>query len=177
MREFVAHSGGLVPEPPEYSVAVFSADEQYRSVLQRQWDKTLPLVGFICLNPSTATEQEDDNTTKKLRKFAKQWGYGGYVLTNIFDIRSTDPSFLYRREVEPSSNLNDVFIDEQIKNCKSIVCAWGNHGVFLDRGKQVKKQVFATAKPHCIFCFRVTKLGQPQHPLYLRDDTKIISWG
>lgn len=44
--------------------AIFSDDRDYRYRLWRTWDVDLPLVGFIMLNPSTADETEDDQTSE-----------------------------------------------------------------------------------------------------------------
>lgn len=73
--------------------ASFSADNKYRQILSRIWDKG---VGnscvFIMLNPSTATSNIDDPTVRRCIGFAKSWGYGGLYILNLFDFISTNPN-------------------------------------------------------------------------------------
>lgn len=157
----------------EQSRMYLSQDGVYRHQLEKWWDDQLPRVCFILLNPSTATNRTDDNTTNKLREYAKLWGYGGYILTNIFDFRATDPYIMYAHS-QPCSNENDGFIRDAVIRSKSVVCAWGNHGVHLGRGAAVKAMVFEMKS--VVHCFRITKMGQPQHPLYLKQETRMEIW-
>lgn len=63
--------------------AILSDDRKYRYVLSRNWDETKPTVLFIGLNPSIADESEDDPTIRRCINFAKDWGYGGILMTNL----------------------------------------------------------------------------------------------
>ena len=77
-----------------FSDAFFSKDRLYRYALWRIWDNELPKVLFIGLNPSTADEVKDDPTIRRCIRYALDWGYGGYLMGNIFAYRSTDPKQL-----------------------------------------------------------------------------------
>ena len=70
------------------SHATFSSCKKYRYSLFRIWDEDKPLVLFIGLNPSTADEKEDDPTIRRCINFAKQWGYGGLIMGNLFAFRA-----------------------------------------------------------------------------------------
>ena len=48
----------------QQSGAVFSA--VYRYLLWRAWDVALPRLLWVMLNPSTASEEKDDNTIRQL---------------------------------------------------------------------------------------------------------------
>ena len=48
------------------SVAVYSDCERYRYALSRVWDETGPRVLFIMLNPSKATERQNDPTIERI---------------------------------------------------------------------------------------------------------------
>ena len=74
-----------------YSDAKFSNDRIYRYALWRVWDESLPKLLFIGLNPSTADEINDDPTMRRCIRFAKDLGYGTFIMGNIFGYRSTDP--------------------------------------------------------------------------------------
>jgi hypothetical protein len=69
--------------------AEFSPCRRYRYVLWRTWDPAAGSVNFIGLNPSTADEQVDDPTIRCCIGFARDWGYGGLVMTNLFAIPAT----------------------------------------------------------------------------------------
>jgi len=80
--------------------ARFSPCSTWRYSLTRKWN-ALPLLGFIGLNPSTADETEDDPTIRRCIGFARDWGFGGIVMLNLFAYRSTDPRQL--RELAKST--------------------------------------------------------------------------
>lgn len=104
--------------------ALFSADRQYRYSLFRIWDDMKPKVMFIGLNPSTANENEDDQTIKKCMGFAKKWGYGGIYMTNLFSYVSTDPNKLLTSG-EPIEENNKILLEISSKS-HLIIFAWGS---------------------------------------------------
>lgn len=63
----------------------------YRYRLWRCWQPTLGSVLWIMLNPSTATEAEDDPTIRRCVSFADTWGFGGIDVVNLFAYRATSP--------------------------------------------------------------------------------------
>lgn len=157
----------------EYREAVYSADKVYRHLLRIWWDHKRSTVCFVCLNPSTATHVLDDRTTAKLKSYAFDWGYGGYRLVNIFDIRSTNPLLLYSHS-KPCSDVNDDYIVDAVRSSSTVVCAWGNHGQFSQRGAQVREMILKHKRT--LHCFKITNVGQPVHPLYLKQDTTAVVW-
>lgn len=68
----------------------FSDDRAYRYELSRRWDSR-PVVLFVMLNPSVADDEVDDATQLRCRRFAQNWGLGGYYAANLFAYVSTDP--------------------------------------------------------------------------------------
>jgi hypothetical protein len=73
--------------------ADFSPCRAYRYRLWRRWSDG-PALNVIGLNPSTADEATDDPTIQRLTHRAREWGYPGLVMTNLFALRSTDPRAL-----------------------------------------------------------------------------------
>jgi hypothetical protein len=71
--------------------AVVSDNQLYLYQLTRIWDTSLPMVMFICLNPSTADHDNDDPTILKCIKYASNCGYGGLMMGNLFAYRATEP--------------------------------------------------------------------------------------
>lgn len=155
--------------PKEKRTAEFSADRVYRYTLDIVWDESLPMVQFIGLNPSTADEFKDDPTVRRCKQFARNWGYGGMVMTNLFAFRSTDPIPMKRHpqpigEKQGDAEENDAALYRTHLRCDKTVAAWGNHGLHLDRWLFVSELI-----PE-LWCFRITKAGQPEHPLYMPYD-------
>ena len=145
--------------------ALFSDCREYRYLLGRCWDGTLPSVLFICLNPSTADETTDDPTVRRCVGFAKTWGFGSVVIANLFALRSTDP-FGLRSHPNPIGSENDEVLTRIGEACASIVFAWGCHGGLLGRD-QAMSQMYPEA-----YCLGKTKDGHPRHPLYLPANTQ-----
>jgi hypothetical protein len=150
------------------SGAVFSPCREYRYVLWRTWDDKGPRVNFIGLNPSTADEVLDDPTMRRCRQFATHWGYGGFIMTNLFAFRATKPNVL-KSAAEPIGADNDLWLIRAADEAKVIVVAWGIHGAFLGRADAVTRQI--GNRCHCI---GLTKHGQPAHPLYLRNGLPLL---
>lgn len=158
--------------------ATFSACRKYRYRLWEIWDRSNPIVLYIMLNPSTADEVKNDPTVERCSRRAQMWGYGGFRIANIFALRSTNPRALYAAESpvsEPPVSLNgvtvaaphvnDTYIRTQAMGSNLVICGWGAHGVHLGRGALVLQKLRESGiKPHAL---RMTKSGQPGHPLYI----------
>jgi hypothetical protein len=115
------------------------------------------------LNPSTADEISDDNTVRRCINFSKDWGYGGFCMTNIFAFRATDPRDMKAQE-DPVGPDNDKWLLSVYKDAGLVVAAWGTHGGFLERDKQVLKLLGQ------IQCLGVNQDRSPKHPLYLKKN-------
>ena len=121
-----------------YKDAKLSDCRKYRYALWRIWDSEKPYALFIGLNPSTADETKDDPTICKCINYAKDWGYGGLCMANLFAFRATYPSDM--KEVQdPIGPENDAWLKRLAKDAGVIVGAWGNDGVFCERSKIVAK--------------------------------------
>lgn len=151
--------------------AIFSECEQYRYELGRRWGDGDPLVA-ICLNPSTATHEVSDPTVTRMIKRAQSWGYGAFVMLNLFAYRATDPRQM-KAQAEPVGVMNDLAIHGHIKH--DIICGWGCHGSHQGRDKTVLGMLRkAGARIHYL---ELTKHGHPKHPLYVGYDRQMVAWG
>lgn len=144
-------------------------DGVYRYALFRCWNKSKPHVLFIALNPSTATAINDDPTVRRCMAYARSWGFGGLAIGNLFAYRARDPRrlFLARDPVGPK---NDDFLRALAANASTVVAAWGNGGVYLDRAAAVRAML---SRLHYL---RLTQRGQPAHPLYLPKSVWPRQW-
>ena len=149
--------------------ANFSSCRKYRYSLSRIWDKQKKFVLFIGLNPSTADEEVDDPTIRRCFGYAQKWGYGCFIMVNLFAYRTTSPSNL-KKVKYPVGKDNDKYIVTLSKKADITVAAWGNNGILYRRDKQVLSLV-----PN-LMCLKVNKSGQPAHPLYLKKDLKLTKF-
>ena len=74
--------------------ANFSRCRQYRYALWRQWGASADFVLIVGLNPSTADHRRDDPTIRRCIGFARDWGYSGLCVANLFAYRATYPAQL-----------------------------------------------------------------------------------
>lgn len=146
------------------SVAVYSPCECYRYLLTRTWDATRPKLLFAMLNPSTATEVQNDPTVERCERRARALGFGAFRVTNIFAFRATDPRVM-RAQPDPVGPGNDLALVESALWSDQVICAWGGHGAHLGRGPQVEALLRATGR--AVYHLGLTKDGQPRHPLYI----------
>lgn len=154
------------------SGADFSTDRVHRYALWRTWDKSKEIAMFIGLNPSTADEVKNDPTVSRCINYAKQWGFGGMIMSNIFAYRATDPKVMKNAE-DPVGPENDQWLLKSAKEVSLIMAVWGNHGEFLGRGKAVLS-LFDGIELHCL---TMNKTGHPKHPLYCSGSLKPVLIG
>lgn len=146
------------------SHAEYSDCETYRYSLTRVWDETLPRVVFIMLNPSKATEVQNDPTIERCERRARTLGYGGFCAVNIFALRETNPKVM-RSHPSPEGPENDQAITRACLWADTIIAAWGAHGDHLDRGASMRNVLRAADRP--VHSLGLTKQGHPRHPLYI----------
>lgn len=159
--------------------AVISTDKVYRYRLWRIWDDTKDKVLFIMLNPSTADYDVDDPTIRRCVGFAKSWGFGGVYVGNITAFRSTDPKKLNQDSFATGTE-NLLHIMDMVKDCTTVVCAWGNGPVLkkLTKGSGIAVEracgVFILKQKGKRICvIDRAKDGTPKHPLYLKKDLQL----
>jgi len=151
--------------------AVLSADRKYRYRLTREFGHLGDVCCFIMLNPSTADEVKDDPTIRRCVDFAGRFGCGTLEVVNLFALRATDPKELYVAGHDAIGPENDHHIIEACKDALVVVCAWGNHGSYLKRDKEVLALLHAQNVSACALKINA-KTSQPAHPLYLRADSQ-----
>ncbi len=155
------------------STAVYSDCEAYRYLLTRVWDPEGRKALFVMLNPSTATEVQNDPTVERCERRARALGFGAFRVTNIFAFRATDPRVM-RAAADPVGPENDAAIRESAPWADMIVCAWGTHGDHLARGPEVERLLRATGRP--LHHLGLSKAGHPKHPLYIGYDRQPEPW-
>ncbi|MGC8203345.1 DUF1643 domain-containing protein [Aliiroseovarius sp. PTFE2010] len=156
-----------------HSTAIYSDCENYRYALTRIWDPDGRRALFIMLNPSTATEVQNDPTVERCERRARALGFGGFRVTNIFAWRDTDPRKM-RAAADPIGPQNDQTIVESVPLADQVICAWGTHGAHLERGPHVERLLRQTGAP--LFHLGLSKAGHPKHPLYIAYAEQPREW-
>ena len=154
------------------SFAEYSPDEAYRYLLVRTWASG-PRVLFVMLNPSTATEAQNDPTVERCERRARALGFGSFAVANIFAYRATDPKVM-RAVVDPVGPENDAVIGQWAAQADRVICAWGTHGLHLGRGAAVEGLLRQAGLP--LYHLGLSKGGFPKHPLYIGYDTQPVLW-
>lgn len=185
--EFRTHHGSKIPAPapvrhrdhplllpgtriPLTPSCELSDDRRYRYRLGYTWGDG-PRVGFIMLNPSTATHEVLDRTMETCLRFASRWGYKGVEVANLFAFRATDPKEL-KKATDPIGPDNDRHTEEFLATIDKLVLAWGNHGKLHGRAETVLNRLRAKGIP--LYCLKISKEGQPEHPLYKKATLRPI---
>jgi len=168
-------TGPLATAPGgDYDAAMQAPDSAilegpYRYCLTRRWGSGARYAMFVGLNPSTATAKRDDATVRRCVAYARAWGFDGLWLANLFAYRSRDPMRL-RLVRDPVGPRNDHYLQKMAEQAGIVVAAWGNHGSLRGRAKAVRAML---PRLHYL---RLTKQGQPAHPLYLPRALRPHRW-
>ncbi|UWP93840.1 DUF1643 domain-containing protein [Aliiroseovarius crassostreae] len=155
------------------SVAVYSDCEHYRYALTRVWEPQAKRVLFIMLNPSKATEIQNDPTVERCERRARALGFGGFRVVNIFGLRETHPQVM-RQAADPVGPENDLELLAGCDWADQIICGWGTHGAHRDRGSEVADLL--RARGHRLYHLGLSKAGHPKHPLYIAYATQPMRW-
>ncbi|MAX54361.1 MAG: hypothetical protein CL537_02415 [Alcanivoracaceae bacterium] len=149
--------------------ANFSRCRQYRYALWRQWGEGDDFMLLIGLNPSTADHRQDDPTIRRCMGFARDWGYAGLCVANLFAYRATYPNDLFAAP-EPVGPQNDRWLRKLARDADLVVAAWGNLGHHMDRAHTVARQL------ENLHAIRINRSGDPAHPLYLPKHLTASPW-
>lgn len=162
--------------------AVFSDDRTLRYELRRSCGLGEGTVMWIMFNPSTADEEANDPTIRRVIDFSQRWGFADLVVVNLLPIRSPNPKDAwawYRglREIgQPPmgsgffENWNHIekIAAEMSPVSDAVVAAWGSLAGHLGW----------TFRDNCLIedmsCLGINADGQPKHPLYVAKTTELV---
>ena len=155
------------------STADYSPCFHYRYSLTRIWAPDAPRLLYVMLNPSTATEAQNDPTIERCQRRAVRLGFGAMRICNLFAWRETSPDALKRAEA-PEGPENGTALSEASHWADTILCAWGVHGTH--RGADVAALRVLRTSGQPLNHLGLTKHGHPRHPLYLSYDVAPVVW-
>ena len=166
-----------IPTKAIDSSVEFSPCEKFRYSLCRTFESGEGSINFIMLNPSTADLVHNDPTINRCEQRAITEGFGEMVITNIFAYRATEPKDMkafYGKKPCREYEVNFEKIRGFAESADKVICAWGNHGAFMDTADRVREVL----KPYQqkVFYLKLNKSGEPQHPLYLAAAMEAVNW-
>ncbi|QCE32441.1 DUF1643 domain-containing protein [Acetobacteraceae bacterium] len=173
-RHSAGKSQGLFLNKDITSTAIYSGEGNcYRYTLTRIWDTEKPRILWIMMNPSVATETEDDRTVAKCQRLSRKWGYGSMNVGNSFAYRATDQKRLLEVS-DPVGPENLQYLICMAKESDKVILAYGT-----PQAKQLQAQgtkiAQALAKEGiALYALKISTKNRPYHPLYLSEDSKPI---
>ena len=150
--------------------AVFSHCNRYRYFLWRNFDSGQGIVTFLGLNPSTADSSKDDPTMRRCTSFAKNWGFSGFWMINLFARKATVFKQVQHEKRKLIGRDNLLWWDFCQSRSQMIIGCWGNPGAYLEQDK-IAHEFFES-----LHLIRLNRSGQPAHPLYLPGHLNPIPW-
>lgn len=153
---------------------VRSNSAEYRYTLLRYIGPDTRTMLWVMLNPSTADEEKDDPTIRRVKSFTFREGYGRLVVVNLFAKRATKPVDLWKSENPLGPNNGQVLLSA-IKRADIVVAAWG--AAKIPKGIE-RPNVEAMAKHHgkSLWCLGTNQDGSPKHPLYIHDRAPLVPY-
>ena len=151
---------------------LYIGDDRVRYALGEPGSYNLVIVG---LNPSTATPEQPDPTIKRMRKIAEKENLNGWIMINLYPMRTKKPD-----KLPPAP-------DQEMEKKNLEVIKWiGEHymigRVYAAWGANIEKRAYLADECQrivdCIhteqwFTRGITKKGHPRHPLYVPYEQKM----
>lgn len=156
-------------------------DDYHRIWLKRKVDlfDSFP-VGFILHNPSTASEELEDPTSRKTNEFTRRWGGSEKIMVNAVTGVATEAQDLVRMK-DPIGPLADEAIIAAAEYCLQrdgfLVACWG-----APKGNARTRLLMEQRFQHILSLglplryLRLTGNGYPEHPLYVPYSVEPTPW-
>ena len=159
-------------EPPAKIIesrAIYSDCRYYRYFFTPNLGYYCPVLMFIMLNPSRATELMGDLTVTLCTNRAVIDEFGALWVLNVFAQWGANAGML-RQPDERIQLCNDEIIRQKVARMgrnngrDTIVCAWGDDGLLFNRRSDRVKEILVDAKNLPLYHLGLTNQDQPKHP-------------
>jgi hypothetical protein len=151
------------PNSQYNKIKIGNDQHQYLSVFYKE--KLEKPMGVVGLNPSLLKNGKNATITI-LMDIAEREGFDSLFVANLYSYISPDPKKLKGRNDDNSKN--DIWIENVSKECKKILCIWGNHAD-QSRIEAVFPKIADKA-----YAIGLTKSGRPRHVLHTKKNAKLI---
>lgn len=159
--------------------AWFSEDRRHRLLLTRRWGSETPALTWVMLNPSTADDDRDDPTMRRVIDYSRRFGYDSCRVVNLFTLITPSPAVLVAA-VKAGEKMTDRPLHAAIgllRGHEEVVAAWGGN---------LSNRTLAAAAPPVerwareydvkLQCLGTTLAGQPLHPARLGKTVQLRPW-
>lgn len=124
----------------------------------------------IGVNPSTATPEKPDPTIQSVSRIAKNNGYDGWIMINLYPQRATDPNEIHQ-QADDNLNRQNLSVIRSILKRYSISEIWAAWGTLITKRHYLfdcLANIHAVTSGYNWITFgQLSKAGHPHHPLYL----------
>ena len=153
-----------------YDIYSHAMNDAHRFTLGKSGQRKLLTIG---LNPSTATKEKSDTTVAKVAEVARQNGFDGFVMLNLYPVRATDFKALPRvaDEAAYAENLKQIETVVALEPEPIIWAAWGKGILAQSFFVEACIDLFAELKKYPVTWQRfgpLTGAGHPRHPSRLK---------
>lgn len=150
---------------------LYIGDDKVRYALGEPGSYNLVVVG---LNPSTATPEKLDPTIKTIRKIVEKENLNGWIMINLYPMRTPNPN-------ELPFTMDEKIAKKNIEVIKWIVQKYMIGRVYAAWGSNIEKRGYLVDECQKIvdsiseewFVRGTTKNGHPKHPLYVPVEEKM----
>jgi len=149
-----------------YDLYQCNSDDSARFILGKDGTSKLFVVG---LNPSTANKEKSDTTVAKVETVARSNGFDGFVMANLYPLRSTDPNGLPAVADDDLflSNINKIMLLAERENKPIFWAAWGGDIVlrpYLTESFNALDALITKINGCWVHYGELRKDGHPRHP-------------
>ena len=139
----------------------------------------------IGLNPSLADDKTNDPTFIRMEKIAKHNGFDGIIVANLSPEISSAPENLHptkdilkRGDAEIKKEIDRVA--KTLEDHLSVWCAWGDN-VEKKQLRPLRDNIFEIIPlfpegTQFLRLYKLTKSGNPRHPLYAEKDSELLDF-
>ena len=148
----------------------------YRYVLGHRCDRPLVCIG---INPSTADPSRLDPTLQSVERVARNNGFDGFMMMNVYPQRATVPTDLDRDCNRRLHEENLEAFRHVLSLCHGTPTVWAAWGTLIEKRPYLYaclRDMIAVGQEYgarWVTAGRRSKAGHPHHPLYLRADSPL----
>lgn len=155
-----------------YDLYQCNEDDSSRFILGKSGNSKLFVIG---LNPSTANKEKSDTTVAKVERVALSNGFNGFVMANLYPLRSTDPHGLPQEndQVLFTKNIEAIVALARNETAPVFWAAWGGDitsRTYLSASLQQLVLEVSSIGGSWVNFGTLRKNGHPRHPSRLSYD-------
>jgi len=152
---------------------------EYRYLLGTRGKRPLICIG---INPSTAAPDDLDNTLKSVGRIADSNGFDSWMMMNVYAQRATRPDDMDDTVCEELHRENMAALEHLLQHAEKPAAIWAAWGAIIEKRAYlsacVRDMVALGERYGAVWlkAGKLSKVGHPHHPSYLKSDTPVESF-